>query len=405
MRILYLTQRLPFGKGEAFVIPEVEALLARGHEVLIVPRLSADPVVHDDVDALVRRTRVLPRPLGVVRAVVRMLVRRPLRTLRAFWRLRRTRPLRRAYSNTIATAQGTWVASLARAWGADHIHAHWAHLPATMAMAASALSGIPWSFTAHRHDVMLNNLLGDKLRSARFGRFIARRMLEHAQPLVGVDALARATVLHMGVPLPALPAGEPPVHATPVVLCPGRLVPVKGQRYLIEAAAMLRGRGVPFQLLLAGDGPDEEAIARQVEELGLGDCVRMPGMVPHAELLRLYRERAVDCVALPSLDLGEGVHEGISVALIEAMGYGVPVISTSTGGLAELLDGGAGLTVPPADASALAAALERLLTSRSLRLDLGQRGRRRVEEEFDVARVADELTRRFAEGVPGSGDA
>ena len=59
MRILYLTQRLPFGQGESFVVPEVEALLARGHELLVVPRLSADPIVHDDVGAIVPRTRVL----------------------------------------------------------------------------------------------------------------------------------------------------------------------------------------------------------------------------------------------------------------------------------------------------------------------------------------------------------
>ena len=48
MKILYLTQRLPFGNGETFVIPEIEALLARGHDVVIIPRLSGDPVVHDD---------------------------------------------------------------------------------------------------------------------------------------------------------------------------------------------------------------------------------------------------------------------------------------------------------------------------------------------------------------------
>ena len=77
-------------------------------------------------------------------------------------------------------------------WGADHIHAHWAHLTATIAMGASAVSGIPWSFTAHRYDIFLNNLLTQKLRSARFGRFIAQDMLAEARPLVTPDALARA---------------------------------------------------------------------------------------------------------------------------------------------------------------------------------------------------------------------
>ena len=401
MRILYLTQRLPFGQGESFVVPEVEALLARGHELLVVPRLSVDPIVHDDVGAIVPRTRVLPHGLEIAGAVASALLHRPRRVLGAFWRLRRTRPRRRAFSNVIATAQGMWVARLARAWGADHIHAHWAHLTATIAMGASAVSDIPWSFTAHRYDVMLNNLLADKLKSARFGRFIARQMLDRARPLVGSRAMTRATVLHMGVRLPPSTALEPPARATPVVLCPARLVAVKGQRYLLDAAATLMARGVPFEILLAGDGPDEDVIARRIEELGLGERVRMLGAVPHAELLRLYGDQRVDCVALPSLDLGEGLHEGISVALIEAMAHGVPVISTATGGQIELLDGGAGMVVPPADAGALADALERLLVSPELRATLGQAGRRRIEEEFDVAHVADELARRFARPAAG----
>jgi colanic acid/amylovoran biosynthesis glycosyltransferase len=224
--------------------------------------------------------------------------------------------------------------------------------------------GVP---PGHRYDVVLNNLLGDKLRSARFGRFIARRILERASPMVAPDAIARATVLHMGVPLPPAPVGEPPQHEVPVVLCPARLVRVKGHIHLIDAAALLKERGIPFRLLLAGDGPEEGRIRRRISELDLDGNVHLLGLVPHAELQRRYRDREVDCVVLPSVDLGMGEHEGISVALIEAMAHGIPVISTRTGGLPELLGDGAGIMVPPAHPDALAAALEPLLKSKSLR--------------------------------------
>jgi glycosyltransferase involved in cell wall biosynthesis len=393
---VYVTQRLPFGAGETFIVPEVEALLAEGHEVMIVPRRSTDPVVHDDVDALMARTRVLPPGGAIAAAVVLALARHPGRTLAGFWRLRHTRPRRRMAANLVAAAQGMWVARFARAWGADHIHAHWAHLTATLAMTASAASGIPWSFTAHRYDVVLNNLLEQKLRSARFGRFIAREMLALARTLVAPDALARATVLHMGVPLPPEPGGDFSGRTRPVVLCPAQLVPVKGHRYLLDAAARLMERDIDFELWLAGDGPEAGALARCVDRLGLGDRVRRLGFVPHAELLRLYAERRVDCVVLPSLDLGGGLHEGISVALVEAMAHGIPAIATRTGGLPELLGGGAGVLAPPADPDALAGALERVLGSAGLRAELGRAGRRRIEEEFDVVAVARELARRFA---------
>jgi colanic acid/amylovoran biosynthesis glycosyltransferase len=396
MRIVYVTQRLPFGTGETFIVPEINALIAAAHELLIIPRISKDPIVHDDVGALLARTRMLPHSFSTAAVVASTVARQPGRSLRAFWRLRRTRPRWRVLLNLLATGQGIWVGRVAKAWGADHIHAHWSYLTATLAMAASAVSGIPWSFTAHRYDIIRNNLLAEKLRSARFGRFISRETFALAGSLVPPDAMARAMMLHMGVSLPPAPAGQIPTRARPVVLCPARLVPVKGHRHLLDAAARLRARGVAFELWLAGDGPEGNAIERRIGELGLGDRVRSLGVVPHAELLRRYGEREVDCVVLPSLDLGGGVHEGISVALIEAMAYGVPTIATRTGGLPELLEGGAGVLVPPADSGALADALERVLGSARLREELARAGRRRVEEEFDVVAIARELARHFA---------
>ena len=397
MKIVYVTQRLPFGEGETFIVPEVEALLAAGHELLIVPRRSRDPVVHDDVGALLPRTRTLPGVGAVVAAVAGALARSPRRTAGAFWRLRRTRPYYRAIANVVATAQGIWLARMARQWGADHIHAHWAHLPATLAMAASAMSDIPWSFTAHRYDILLNNLLTEKLRSARFGRFIAREMLAVARPLVAPDAYARAVVVHMGVWLPPVPAKETPPHAIPILLCPARLAPIKGHAELLEAAARLVARGIPFELWLAGEGPERASIERRIGERDLGEHVRLLGTVPHAELLGMYRDRRADCVVVPSL------HEGLSVALVEAMAYGVPVIATAVGGVPELLEDGAGVLVPPSDADALTEALTRVLGSPTLRAELAHAGRRRVEAEFEIHAIARELAQRFDAAPGGEG--
>jgi glycosyltransferase involved in cell wall biosynthesis len=400
VKIVYITQRLPFGTGETFIVPEVQALLAAGHELLIIPRISRDPVIHDDVGALLPRTQPLPGATTLVATVASHLLQDPRRTLRMFWQLRRTRPLWRAILNAKATAEGMWVGGVAKAWGAEHIHAHWVYLTATLAMGASSVSGIPWSFTAHRYDIVRNNLLAEKLRSARLGRFIARETLAMARSLVPPDAMTRAILLHMGVWLPPTPRGPWPARQVPIVLCPARLVPVKGHRHLLEAAAHLKMRGLVFELWLAGEGPQGQALARQINELGLSGYVRMLGTVPHAELLGLYRDRGVDCVVLPSLDLGGGEHEGISVALMEAMAYGIPAIGTRTGGLPELLDGGAGMLVPAADSAALADALERILGSDSLRQTLARSGRRRIEEAFDIGAIADELVNRVVGTAP-----
>jgi glycosyltransferase involved in cell wall biosynthesis len=400
VKIVYITRQLPFGRDEAFLVPEVEALLADGHELLVVPQMSNRLVVHDDIAAVLAHTRVLPGAGEIAMATLSQVRREPGPMLKSFWALRRTRPRWRALLNGRAAAQGVWVGRIAHSWGADHIHAHWADLTATLAMQASQTSGIPWSFTAHRFDIVRNNLLAEKLRSARFGRFIAHETLALAARLVPSSAMARTMVLHLGVALPPPPQPPPPSRATPVLLCPARLVPVKGHQFLIEAASRLVARGIAFELWLAGDGPEQQAISRRIEQLSLGSCVHMLGTVPHAELLRWYREQKVDGVVLSSLDLGGGLHEGISVGLMEAMAHGIPSIGTRTGGLPELLGEGAGILIPPADAEALALALELVLTSATERDRLGRAGRKRIEAEFDVVPIVRELTRRFAGRSP-----
>ncbi len=135
---------------------------------------------------------------AVASSVAAALARTPHDTAAAFWGAPDPAPSSRA--RQCAGCRRGHVGGPDRTGvGADHIHAHWAHLTATLAMSASMATGIPWSFTAHRYDVILNNLLTEKLRSARFGRFIAREMLAIASRYVPQDALARAVVLHMGV--------------------------------------------------------------------------------------------------------------------------------------------------------------------------------------------------------------
>ena len=89
------------------------------------------------------------------------------------------------------------------------------------------------------------------------------------------------------------------------------------------------------------------------------------------------------------------MHEGIPVALVEAMSYGVPVISTTTGGIPELLEGDAGILVPPANPGALADAMGRLIQDAALRARLGQAGRNRVIERHAIDRVVAEHLERI----------
>jgi glycosyltransferase involved in cell wall biosynthesis len=133
----------------------------------------------------------------------------------------------------------------------------------------------------------------------------------------------------------------------------------------------------------------------ELEERAHGLPVRFLGAVSHTDVLADLEASRWDAVVLPSAPTPEGDQEGVPVSLIEAMAAGVPVLSTECGAIPELVTEGSGLLVPPADPAALRDALERLRDP-ELRRSLAVGGRRRVETDFDVDRIAAELAERFA---------
>ena len=395
MRIVYITARLPYGADEAFVIPEVKELIRCGHKVLVVPRSPRGRVHHGH--ELVRHSRSEKfLSARVLKAAAAATLAAPGATARALGELlgKTSAPL--LIKNLSVLPKALWLADIATRWGADHIHCHWAGTTATMAMVASRVSGIPWSLTAHRWDIVENNLLAHKVKAASFARFISEDGLRMARSF-GVPRAANTQVLYMGVAVPRTVNRR--TVSKPVVLCPARLVEVKGHRYLLEAWSILQRRGVTGELWLAGDGDLRRELEALSRSLHIGGTVKFLGIVEHGELLKMYAEGAVSAVVLASVDLGNGNHEGIPVGLIEAMSYGIPVVATRTGGTAELVVPGTGLLVAPADAAGLAEAIESLLLNREQSEQLGSAGRRRVEEDFNVARVAAALETQFELGL------
>ena len=117
--------------------------------------------------------------------------------------------------------------------------------------------------------------------------------------------------------------------------------------------------------------------------------------MPHGRLLEELAGGRWDVVVQPSVVLPDGETEGIPVTLLEAMAHGVPVVASAIGGIPELLDGNAGLLVPPDDPGALADALARLAADPELRAGLAVSGRRRIAEEFEAGSVARRLSQLF----------
>lgn len=145
--------------------------------------------------------------------------------------------------------------------------------------------------------------------------------------------------------------------------------PLKGLRYLLEAAAEIR-RERAVRVVVIGKPKENGVIERLVAELSLGDTVRFTGRIAYEEFARYYAEATM--AVIPSL------YEGFGMPAGEAMACGVPVISTLGGALPEVV-GDAGILVPPADAAALRDAIVALLNDPERRMRLGEAGLARVK--------------------------
>jgi len=195
----------------------------------------------------------------------------------------------------------------------------------------------------------------------------------------------KLTVVYNGLPDSAFDPAPPAAIDTdlPVVLCVANLKRYKGHRHLLDAVALLRP-GLPCMLALAGAGPERPALERQADRLGVD--VRFLGA--RTDVHRLLAR--ADVVVLPSL------HEGMSNAIMEAMAAGLPVVASDVGGTAELLRD-RGVLVPPADAGALAAGLERVLTDPAFAARLGESARAWSREHLHVDAMVDRHVRIYGE--------
>jgi glycosyltransferase involved in cell wall biosynthesis len=402
VRIVYITATFPFGRAESFVLPEVAALLRRGHEVRIVPIRPHGEVVHGEIEPVVNSTIRTSLVSGSVLAGAgRAVAHFGRHAAGAAIDMVAHGTLKSRSKNASVLPKSLWLAGLVESWKPDHIHAHWGSTTASAAMAASSLTDVPWSFTAHRWDIAEDNRLATKIERAAFVRAISEN---GRQDLTSRSRSAtNIIVLHMGVALPA-PASPPPDRTPMTVFVPGSLVAVKGHDVLFQAIARPEPTELGIRLVLAGDGPLRSSLLELAGTLGVRERVTFLGHLPHADVLAALARREYDLVALAS-NTSSGEKEGIPVALMEAMAHTLPVLATDTGGVSELIGGGAGMLVEAANDEALASALCELARDTDLRRSLALVGRSRIEEAFDIESVVDELVELFADssagGVPG----
>ena len=289
---------------------------------------------------------------------------------------------------------GDWM----RRQGRRHLHIHFCGPVATVGMLASIAWRFPFSLTVHGPDEFYDVeklYLRQKVEGAKFVFCISEFCRSQLMRLVDPVHWEKMHVVRQGVnPEVFRPTGhEQETGDVLEVLCVGRLVASKGQLILLHACDLLLRRGYSFRIRLVGTGPDFEHLQAFAAQKNIPAIFE--GAKSNYEIRRLL-DRA-DVFALASFA------EGVPIALMEAMAMEVPCVSTCVAGIPELIrDGLDGLLVPASSAEAMASALGRLLDDPLLRRRLGAAGRRRVEENYNLAQNVHSLANVFRELVSKS---
>ncbi|MEE4118126.1 MAG: glycosyltransferase [Paracoccaceae bacterium] len=404
VRIAYLTGEYPRA-SMTFVLREVAALRRQGLDTITcaVRRTGpADLIGPEEEDAARETFYVLARarnPLALLADHAAALAAAPGRYMRAAALAARTaRPgLRGALWQAFYFVEAAVLARHLRRQGATHLHNHFATSSASLAMIASEMSGLPYSFTLHGPADLFDPRgwrLDEKVARARFVVCISRFARSQAMLWSDRRHWPKLHVIHCGVELHRYGGGVPRAPGTGLeLLFVGRLVGVKGLFVLLEALALLGRRDL--RLTLVGDGADRAALEAEARRLGI--AARFLGYRSQSEVADALR--GADALVLPSFA------EGVPVVLMEAAASGLPVVATRVAGVEELVrDGESGIVVPPGDAAALAGALERLADmTPEMRGRMGRAGRTIVAAGFDLDVEASKLAALFRPDGPDGG--
>ncbi len=389
--VAYLTKRFP-RLSETFILDEIIGLedagvplrlyaIADPREDLVQPDVArvASPVTYLRAQGARDRARVAS---ATIAAHARLLARDPRRYLGIVAYIARER---RHLSTLINFAQAGRLTLLVEADGARHVHAAFAHGPASVAHFVHLLSDLPYSFSAHAKDIYVSSpdLLARKIRDASFVLTCSRSAHDAVSDIAGADA-AKVLLAPHGVNTERFaprPAPRDANDATLRILCVGRLVPKKGYPVLVGAIAQLVAQGRDVACTIVGAGPEHDELADLAASLDVAPHIRFLGALATRAVAASYHE--ADVFVQASVVLANGDRDGIPNALLEAMASGVAVVASDVAGIPEVITPECGLLVTSGSPEALADALGRLHDEPELRARMGAAARRHVIDSFD----------------------
>lgn len=401
MKVLYLVNQYP-KNSHTFVRREIVGVEELGIDVV---RVSIRPPANDLVEAADREEAAKTHSLlangskGLLAPMMKVALRHPIAFLRG---VKRTFALARNAERGLMVhfayfAEACALLRICRAEEVDHVHVHFATNPPLVAMLTKALGGPGFSITVHGSEEYYRAVslkLADKVKDARFVAAISRFGRSQLQLFAKPEVHDRIHIVHCGLDGAFLEQKNVAPPTGNRFLFVGRLCQQKQPQVMLEAAGLLKQRGVDFHIDIVGDGELIDVVNAAIQKYDLTDSITMYGTVDGAEVRR--RIEASVAMLLPSSA------EGLPVVLMESMALHRPVITTFIAAIPELIRQGVeGWLVPTGNATAFADAMQQALECSAEELKvLGDAAALRARERHDIRVSAKRMTDLFEHYVP-----
>ena len=391
--IAYLTGEYP-KVSHTFIEREIFALRKLGVrvETCTIRRTSekdvVGPIQKAEQAATFSVQEASKNPLTLIGAHLSLIASAPGRWFRAMALARRTCPpgLKEALWQIFYFLEAGVLAKRLKDRGITHLHNHFANSSCSVAMLASEMSGVPFSFTLHGPSIFFEPRkwrIDEKIARAAFVACISHYC--RAQGMIFADPKhwSKMKIVHCGIEPERYGHVDRSAPGKRLIFV-GRLAPIKGVSVLLDAFAGTRDAHPDGHLTIVGDGPLRADLEAQAQRLGVSDSVTFTGYLSTEEVAAQLD--ASDVFVLPSFS------EGVPVVLMEAMAARMPVIGPKVAGVEELVeDGVSGFAVPPGDVETLRARIVELMADGGHLAGMGRAGRAKVEREFDGAIEAGKL--------------
>ena len=298
--------------------------------------------------------------------------------------MRRTLHEWRGKPDSLRLHQATYIGTRLQKLGVRHVHSHFAGMAARTAFWIKKFFGIDYSVTVHANDIFvpanfeigLSEILSSASAVIAVSDFAANQLRQRFPENAG-----RVHRIYNGIDCDQFKPAQ--FGRPPLILSIGRLISKKGFDVLIDACALLRQRCHGFCCEIIGEGPLIGELQARIHRQDLREHVHLAGPKTQAEIAARLSRATV--LALPCRIDPDGAMDNLPTVVMEAMASALPVVSTSIGGISEMVrDGETGVLVAQNDPAGTADALSRLINDIELAQSFGRKGCEWAEEIFSI---------------------